>query len=117
MARSLLMMGVLISLASRLTSIIATFFLISGVGILLSLPNVFLICSLYVFLPLLPINTLAGLGITEAFLFAFFMTRGIDRSVATAASVQIHLLQLFIAFVLGVIGAIYLQYRQDETVS
>jgi glycosyltransferase 2 family protein len=100
-----------IAVITRFTSIIATFYLIQAVGIFLSFPVVFLICNAYVFLPLLPINTLAGLGITEAFLVMFFVASGIDRQIAAVASIHVHLLQLMIAATLGGIGALQLRYR------
>jgi uncharacterized membrane protein YbhN (UPF0104 family) len=99
-----------IALISRFTSIIATFYLIQAVGVFLSFPIVFLICSAYVFLPLLPLNTVAGLGITEAFLVMFFVASGIDRQSAAVASIHVHLLQLMIAATLGGIGALQLLY-------
>jgi len=113
-SRTVWLESFLIALTSRLTSIIATSYLLQAAGVLLSLPIVFLICSLYVFLPLLPVNTLAGLGITEAFLLTFFISSGIDQGVATAASVHIHLLQLSIAALLGTIGAVLLQFLRYQ---
>ena len=69
------------------------------------------------FLPLLPINTVAGLGITEAFLLAFFVGSGIDERTAAVASVHVHLLQLMIAGSLGLFGALHLEWlsRHETT--
>ena len=100
----------LITFAARFTSFIAVLFLFESLGVSLPFSTVFLITSLYVFLPYLPINTPAGLGITEGYLLAFFIYAGIDRGVATAASVQVHLLQLMTAAALGAAGFILLQY-------
>ena len=94
---------------ARLASIIAVFFLFEALGIELPFPTVFLITSLYVFLPYLPVNTPAGVGITEAFLMSFFIHNGIDRGVAAAASIQIHFLQLMVSAILGALGLLQLQ--------
>lgn len=99
-----------LTISIRMISIVGVFYLLGSVGVALPLAAVFLITSLYVFLPLLPLNTPGGLGITEAFLLGFFLINGIDRAAATAASVQIHSIQLGVAAILGVIGLILLQY-------
>jgi uncharacterized membrane protein YbhN (UPF0104 family) len=103
-----------IALTARVISIIATFYLIQAVGLSLSFATVFLICSAYVFLPLLPINTVAGLGITEAFLLAFFVGSGVDERTAAVASVHVHLLQLIIAASLGLFGALQLEWLSRQ---
>jgi len=100
----------LLTISIRMISIVGVFYLLGSVGVTLPLAAVFLITSLYVFLPLLPLNTPAGLGITEAFLLGFFLVSGIDRAAATAASLQIHSIQLGVAAILGAIGLIQLQY-------
>jgi uncharacterized membrane protein YbhN (UPF0104 family) len=106
----------MLSIAVRLTSIIGTFYLIEAVGISLSFPKVFLICSAYVFLPLLPINTVAGVGVIEAFLLTFLVGSGIEQRVAAAASIQIHFFQLIIAATLAVfgIGQLYLTRKHAQ---
>jgi glycosyltransferase 2 family protein len=102
----------LLAIISRLVSIIAVYCLIRGAHVSLPLPTVILVSSLYVFLPLLPVNTLAGLGISEGILALFFVGSGMQKHLATAAGIQIHLLQLFIAGFLGVIGIVLLQYKR-----
>jgi len=106
----------LICLVIRLTSVLAVFYLLQAVGITLSFATVFLIHSLYVFLPLLPLNVLMGIGITEAFLLAFFIRNGIDPGIATAASIQVHSLQLVVAAILGAFGLMHLQYLKTRDV-
>jgi uncharacterized membrane protein YbhN (UPF0104 family) len=108
--RSVWLGSFVIASTARVTSIIATFYLIQAVGLSLSFSTVFLICSAYVFLPLLPINTVAGLGITEGFLLAFFVGSGVDERTAAVASVHVHLLQLMIAASLGLFGALHLEW-------
>jgi uncharacterized membrane protein YbhN (UPF0104 family) len=103
-----------VALLARSTSIIATFYLIQAVGVSLSFPTVFLICSAYVFLPLLPVNTVAGLGITEAVLVAFFVAGGIDERTAVVASIHVHVLQLAVAVSLGLFGSVYLHSRARQ---
>jgi uncharacterized membrane protein YbhN (UPF0104 family) len=103
-----------IATAARLSSMIAVLYLFQTVGISLPLSTVFLITSLYVFLPYLPITPPAGIGITEGFLLAFFVRSGMDVSVAAAASVQIHFLQLLIAAVLGALGLAQLHYLRKR---
>jgi len=112
--RPLWLFTFLIAVAIRFISVLAVFYLFQGVGINLPFAAVFLISSLYVFLPLLPLNTLMGIGITEGFLLAFFMHNGIDRSFATAASVQVHAFQLIIAATLGTFGLIQLQCLKNR---
>jgi len=112
--RTLWLSTFLIAFAIRFISVLGVFYLLQGVGIQLSFATVFLISSLYVFLPLLPLNTLMGIGITEGFLLAFFMHNGIDRSFATAASVQVHALQLVVAAILGAFGLMQLQYLKNR---
>jgi uncharacterized membrane protein YbhN (UPF0104 family) len=94
----------------RLISIVAVYYLFQSVGVLLPLSAVLLITSLYVFLPLLPINTLAGVGITEACVLTLLLISGLDQAASTAASVQVHSLQFGVAAALGAIGLILLQY-------
>lgn len=103
-----------VALLARSASIIATFYLIQAVGVSLSFPTVFLICSVYVFLPLLPVNTVAGLGITEAVLVAFFVAGGIDERTAVVASIHLHVLQLAVAVSLGLFGSVYLHSRARQ---
>ena len=100
----------LTTFVARLVSVIGVYYLFKALGISIPLSLVLLISSLYVFLPYLPINTPAGLGIFEGYLLAFFIYSGMERGAATAASVQIHLLQLMVAAVLGAIGLAQLQY-------
>ena len=101
----------------RLIATISVSYLFSSVGIELSLPTVLLITTLYTLLPLLPANVVAGIGITEAYLVACFVATGIDRTVAVAASVQIHGLQLLTAGLLAGAGFVQLRYLGTREVS
>ncbi|HEX9818977.1 MAG TPA: lysylphosphatidylglycerol synthase domain-containing protein [Methylomirabilota bacterium] len=92
----------------RLIAIVAVSYLFRSVGIPLSLATVLLITTLYTLLPLLPVNVVAGIGVTEAFLVICFVASGIDRGVAAAASLQIHGLQLLTAGLLAGTGALQL---------
>jgi uncharacterized membrane protein YbhN (UPF0104 family) len=112
--RIIWVLGFALSIATRLASIVAVFYLILAVNVFLALPALILISSFYVFLPLLPVNTLAGLGISEGFLVMFFMGSGIEKDLATAASIQIHLLQLTVAALLGVVGILLLQFSKGH---
>ena len=107
----------LLTFSARFTSFIAVVFLYQSLGLSLPLATVFLITSLYVFLPYILVNTPAGIGITEGFLVAMFVYGGIDRGVAAAASIQVHLLQLIVAAILAAVGFIALQYlrRRDRS--
>ena len=96
----------------RLIAIIGVCCLIRATHVSLPLPTVILVSSLYIFLPLLPVNTLAGLGISEGFLMLFFVGSGMQKHLATAAGVQIHLLQLLIAAFLAVVGIVLLQHKR-----
>ncbi|HXH82450.1 MAG TPA: lysylphosphatidylglycerol synthase domain-containing protein [Candidatus Tectomicrobia bacterium] len=93
-----------VGVLARLVAIVAVFYLFHAVGIGLPLATVLLINSLYTLLPLLPINAIAGLGITQAYLVTCFVASGIDRGVAVAASVQVHALQLAGAALLAALG-------------
>jgi uncharacterized membrane protein YbhN (UPF0104 family) len=104
----------LLAIISRLASIIAVYCLIRAVHVSLPLPTVILISSLYVFLPLLPVNTLAGLGISEGLLMLFFVSSGMHKHLATAAGIQIHVLQLVVSAFLGVIGIALLQHKRGS---
>jgi uncharacterized membrane protein YbhN (UPF0104 family) len=103
-----------LAIISRLASIVAVYCLIRAAHVSLPLATVVLLSSLYVFLPLLPVNTLAGLGISEGVLTLFFVGSGMEKHLATAAGVQIHLLQLLIAGFLGVIGIVLLQHKRGS---
>ncbi len=103
-----------IALAARSAALLGVMLLFQTLGLHLSFSTVFLISSLYVFLPYLPINTPAGLGVTEGYLAAMFVHSGIDRSVAAAASLQSHLLQLLVVAVLGALGLLGLQYMRGR---
>ena len=92
----------------RLVAIVAVSYLFRSVGIPLSLATVLLITTLYTLLPLLPVNVVAGIGVTEAFLVTCFVASGIDRGVAAAASLQIHGLQLLTATLLAGVGVLQL---------
>lgn len=105
---------IVIALAARSAALLGVIFLFQALGLHLSFSTVFLITSLYVFLPYLPINTPAGLGVTEGYLAAMFVHAGIDRSVAAAASLQSHLLQLLVVAVLGALGLLGLQYMRGR---
>jgi hypothetical protein len=94
----------------RLVATVSVSYLFSSVDIDVSLATVLLITSLYTLLPLLPVNVVAGIGITEAYLVACFVASGIDRGVAVAASVQIHGVQLLTAALLAVAGFVQLRY-------
>jgi uncharacterized membrane protein YbhN (UPF0104 family) len=110
----------LVGALGRLVSIVGVFYLFVAVGIPLPLITVLLINTVYTFLPFLPVNVLAGVGITEAYLVACFVASGVDRSLATAASFQIHGLQVLIAALLAATGFIQLQYlvaREPRSVS
>lgn len=100
----------LTTFVARLASLIGAYYLFKALGISIPLSLVLLISSMYVFLPYLPINTPAGLGIVEGYLLAFFIYSGMERGAAAAASVQVHFLQLAVAAVLGAIGLAQLQY-------
>jgi uncharacterized membrane protein YbhN (UPF0104 family) len=93
---------------ARLVAIVAVSYLFRGVGIPLSPATVLLITTLYTLLPLLPVNVVAGIGVTEAFLVICFVASGIDRGVAATASLQVHGLQLLTAVVLAGIGLLQL---------
>jgi hypothetical protein len=97
------------ALAARIAAIGATYWLLRAIDISLPWSALFLLCNLYVLLPLLPTNAIAGLGTTEAFLFAYLLGQGIPAGPAAAASLQIHGLQLVIAGLLGAGGTALLK--------
>ena len=99
-----------VSLATRLISFAGVVFLFESVQLPLALSSIFLITSLYVVLPYLPFNTPGGFGVTEGYLTALLLYSGIELNVAVATSVQVHLLQLAIAGILGLLGMTQLQY-------
>lgn len=104
----------IIALVARSVAMLGVMLLFQALGLHLSFSSVFLISSLYVFLPYLPINTPAGLGVTEGYLAAMFVHAGIDKSIAAAASLQGHLLQLLVVAVLGALGLLSLQYMRGR---
>jgi hypothetical protein len=104
-----------LGLLARLVAIVGVSYLFRGVGIPLSPATVLLITTLYTLLPLLPVNVVAGIGVTEAFLVICFVASGIDRGVAATASLQVHGLQLLTAVVLAGIGLLQLWWwGRDE---
>jgi uncharacterized membrane protein YbhN (UPF0104 family) len=101
-----------VGLLVRLVAIVSVSCLFLSVGVPLSPATVLLITTLYTLLPMLPVNVVAGIGVTEAYLVACLVATGIDRAVAVAASVQIHGLQLLTAALLAGAGLVQLQYQR-----
>jgi glycosyltransferase 2 family protein len=106
----MLMASFAVTMVARLTAIVGTFYLFQGARLDLSVAQVFAICNFYVLLGLLPLNTPAGLGVTEAFLFAVFVGSGVEQTLAAAASIEIHILQLAVAVLLGAGGVVQLTW-------
>jgi uncharacterized membrane protein YbhN (UPF0104 family) len=100
----------LVGVAARMVAIVAVFYLFRSIGVPLSLGAILLITTLYTLLPLLPLNVVAGIGVTEAYLVASLMAAGVDKPAAIAASLQIHALQLGTALLLAASGFVHLQY-------
>jgi uncharacterized membrane protein YbhN (UPF0104 family) len=107
--------ALVLGILARLVAIIGVFYLFRSVGLPLPFVSVLLISILYTFVPLLPVNVVAGLGITEAYLIACFVASGVERAVAAVASLQIHALQLGIATVLAAAGFVQLHYQSTRT--
>lgn len=94
---------------SRISAIIATYWLFLGIGLYLPFGHVLLVCCLFVFLPLIPVSPIANVGITEAFLVTYLGFAGIKPAAALAAGLQIHFYQLSICALLSACGYWLLQ--------
>jgi len=102
--RNIIFQTSVLAFFAKIIGVLGAYYLINGIGLSMELPIAFLFCSVYVFLPFLPINTVAGLGVTEAFIGGFFLLVGVQKEIIIPASIQIHALQLSVAVLLGGLG-------------
>ncbi len=113
-SRIIIVQTIVLALVIRLIGVFGAYYLINGIGLSMELPVAFLFCSVYVFLPYLPINTVAGLGVTEAFIGGFFLLIGVQKEVIIPASIQIHFLQLSVAILLGGLGFAQMYFLRKQ---
>ncbi len=117
--RHILLLTLTLTVCSRFVMYLGVFFLLKGIGLNLTFMEIVFLSSFYILLPLVPVNTIAGFGTTEALLVILIMGFGYSKETSVIASFQIHILQLSIAVLLGLVGFFHLwiQNRQSRSVS